>query len=504
MTLPLRLLVLAACAACLVSRAEMEWSTPEAEGISSAAIGAWLDACERELDAVHGFVIVRHGKTVAEGWWSPFTAERPHKLYSHSKAFTSTAVGLLVDAGKLDIDERLLDVFPDKAPAQPSEKLRALRIRDLLTMTTGMPYTDAERKDIAGDWVKLFLANGITNAPGTVFRYDSCASHVLAAVVERRSGEKLMDFLKTRFFDELGVAGSWCTTDPQGIACGGWGMNVTTRGLARFGQCYLQEGRWGSKQVLSKNWVRLASAHHTRTGRSAASDWGQGYGFQFWRCRHDCYRADGAQGQYTIVMPNEDAVVALSSGLGPMDKELDLVWTHLLPAMQAKPLPADPAAQKALADRCAKLALKTVTGAKTGTPALGKAFTLTGPKRRFGFRSARLAADGDGWTITLATPARELVIPVGYGSWRCGTARFEEEAYEKLGGLVGDQPTRASGAWTSPTTFRARVYLPDGTFRFDFEFAFAADGTLAFTTDLFGMGGGKWTLQGRPDKQPHT
>ncbi|MGN0846144.1 MAG: serine hydrolase domain-containing protein, partial [Kiritimatiellia bacterium] len=353
----------AAVVACVASAAEMERSTPEAEGVSSAAIGAWIDACERELDAVHGFVIVRHGKTIAEGWWRPFGAERTHMLYSHSKSFTSTAIGFLADDGKLDLDERVVDIFPERAPAPSASKIDRLRVRDLLTMTTGMPYTDAERKDFGGDWVKLFLANEVKDEPGTVYRYDSCATHVLAAIVERKSGMKLMDFLKARLFDEIGITRAWTTYSPTGVACGGWGMNMTTRELARFGQFYLQEGRWGGRQLLSRNWVRLATGYQTSTQRPGDGDWSQGYGFQFWRCRHNCFRADGAFGQYTVVMPDQDAVVSLHAGLGPMNKELDLVWKHLLPAMQAGALPENPAAQKALADRCARLALKTVAGA---------------------------------------------------------------------------------------------------------------------------------------------
>ena len=489
-------LVVLIAAAALPLVAEMEPSTPEAEGISSAAIGAWIDACERELDAMHGFVIVRHGKIVAEGWWRPFSADRTHMLYSHSKSFTSTAVGFLADDRKLDLDERVLDIFPDKAPSTPSTNVEFLRVRDLLTMTTGMPYTDAERKNIGGDWVKLFLANEAKDLPGTVYRYDSCATHVLAAIVERKSGMKLMDFLKARLFDEIGIERAWTTTSPQGVACGGWGMNMTTRELARFGQLYLQEGRWGGKQILSRNWVRLATAYQTSTQRSGDGDWNQGYGFQFWRCRHNCYRADGAQGQFTVVMPDQDAVVSLHAGLGPMEKELDLVWKYLLPAMQAKSLPPDAAAQTALKDRCAKLALRTVKGERTGMGALGRTFGLSGEQKRFRFTSARLDPKESGWVIVLGSPGGDVRIPVGFGAWHEGMARFENEEYEKLGGLVGVQPTAASGAWTAPNVFRARVYLHNTTFRLDLVFTFQEDGTLSLALDLFGMGGGKWSLKG--------
>ena len=482
--------------------AEMDRSTPEAEGVSSKAIDAWIDACERELDAMHGFVIVRHGKTIAEGWWSPFSADRTHMLYSHSKSFTSTAAGFLADEGKLDLDEPVASIFPDKLPPNPSVKLLSLRVRDILTMNTGMPYTDPQRKDPAGEWVKLFLANEVKDNPGTVYRYDSCATYMVAAIVEKKTGRKLMDYLGEKLFRPIGIEKAWTTTSPQGIACGGWGMNMTTRELARFGQFYLQQGRWGGRQLLSKKWVNLATSYQTSTMRSGDGDWNQGYGFQFWRCRHNCYRADGAFGQYTVVMPEQDAVVSLHAGLGPMDKELDLVWKYLLPAMKAEALLTDPAAEKALADRCAKLKLRTsrVLHPDFNMPApsdvLGKTYALTGGNR-FKFDSVRLEAKAGGWEAVFTRPnGPEIRFPFGAEDWCEGESYFEPYSYEALGGLLGNQPLAGSGAWKDHV-FSARVYAHNTTFRFDFMFDFKTDGKLVLDVNLFGMNGGRWKLDGQ-------
>ena len=214
-------IVLALAGTCAATAAPLDRATPESQGVPSAAIVRWIDACEREIGphhSLHGFVILRHGKVIAEGTWAPYdTLNRPHMLYSHSKSFTSTAIGFLVDDGKLDLDARVLSFFPDKAPANPSDNLKALRVRDLLTMNVGASFSDAERKDINGDWVKAFLANDIEKEPGTVFKYDSCATHMLAAIVERVSGMKLMDFLKARLFDPLGMTSPWSTVSPTGI-----------------------------------------------------------------------------------------------------------------------------------------------------------------------------------------------------------------------------------------------------------------------------------------------
>ena len=224
--------------------------SPESQGVSSKAIQGWIEACESESATntlkgfVHGFVILRHGKTIAEGTWAPQdTLGNPHMLYSHSKSFTSTAVGFLVDDGKIDLDDRLISFFPDRAPAEPSENLRQVRVRDLLTMNLGANRTDAERDDITGDWVKALLHNKIDNDPGMVFKYDSGATHLLAAIVEKVSGKPLMTFLKERLFDPIGMKSPWSTVSPTGVACGGWGMNMTTRDIARFGQFMLQKSK---------------------------------------------------------------------------------------------------------------------------------------------------------------------------------------------------------------------------------------------------------------------
>ncbi|MGN0827862.1 MAG: serine hydrolase domain-containing protein [Kiritimatiellia bacterium] len=428
-------------------------SSPEAEGISSRAILDYIEACERNLQYLHGFVLVRHGKIVAEGSWAPYdTLREPHMLYSHSKSFTSTAVGLLADEGKLDLDERLVDLFPEQIPAAPSANLQALRIRDLLTMNTGADITDSERKDIAGDWVKAILHNPIDHPPGTRFRYDSAATHLLAAIVEKRTGRPLMDFLAERLFKPIGIEKAWSTVSPTGVACGGWGMHMTTRELARFGLLYLREGEWNGRRILSPSWVRLATARHTasgpnRTTADSGSDWDQGYGFQFWRCRHDCYRADGAGGQFTLVMPHCDAVLSVHAGLGPMQLELNQVWQHLLPAFKDRPLPEDPKAYAALQQKLAALAIPPPPVAPDQSPVR---FTGTAATNRFGIAACTLEKKADG-TWLLQTGGRTL--KVGINRWIRNEWVFSGSRIEPLFAAVGKWNLALSGGWNSKGEF---------------------------------------------------
>ena len=473
--------------------------TPESLGVSSKGILDWVDACEKELDSLHGFVLLRHGKLVAEGSWGPYdTLNEPHMLFSHSKSFTSTAVGFLVDDGKVDLDERVVDIFPDKIPANPSENLRQLRVRDLLTMNVGAKRTDAESRDPAGDWEKAFLGNVIDNPPGTAFRYDSGATYMCAAIVERKSGMRLMDFLKKRMFDKIGIEQAWSTTSPSGTACGGWGMSMTTREMAKFGQLLLQQGVWQGERILSSEWIALATSRQTWSGAIAVagedgSDWHQGYGFQFWRCKPaGCYRADGANGQLTVVMPQHDAVLSVHAGLGDMQKELSLVWKHLLPAMKdASSIPEDKPAAAALKSRCARLAIRPLGGATKGAEKFcGKTFAFA--NSRHGFKTLKVTAAGDGWEVELATAAGTSRFPVGKDAWRAGEVVIDKGPHDVLGSVLGRKSLKVatSGGVGADGVFRIKSRFVTGPHDLDLAFG-ETDGRLSVTGRLRGIGGGK-------------
>ena len=484
-------MVSALCAASAF--ALMEPATPESQGVPSEAILKFIDGCEKTFDAgdlgaMHGFVIVRHGKVIAEGSWKPFdTLNETHMLYSHSKSFTSSAIGLLADRGKIDLDERIVDIFSNEVPAKVSENLAQLRVRDLLTMNVGKK--DHLLRD-GGDWVKEFLSKDFFRKPGTGFKYDSDATYMLAAIVEKKSGMKMMDYLQKNMFDQIGITKAWTTCSPQGIPCGGWGMNMTTRELARFGQLYLNRGDWDGKRVLSSDWVSLATTRQTWSGwqnvgvkaLGEGTDWEQGYGFQFWRCRHGAYRADGAGGQYTVVIPEKDMVVSAHAGLGDFPKELDLIWDNLLPVLKDAPLAENPSAQKKLADRLAKLAIKPVEFARARKWTTPFEFSLRENSR--GFKSVRFdPKDGGGCICTLVTRAGEQKFPAGTGEWQKGSIRIDTENYEGLGAYIGEHKTMASCGFVTGG-FHLKAYLTGTTGYLEF---IVKDGKL--TGQFYAMGG---------------
>lgn len=332
-------------------------STPEAQGISSAAILGFVEAADRNVNTLHSFMILRHGQVIAEGWWKPEAADTPHVLNSVSKSFNSTAVGLAIHEGKLKLDDPVLKFFPDDAPAEISDNLKAMKVRDLLTMTCGH---DTEPKAAGGaPTVKQFLAQPVPHPPGTHFLYNTMGSYTLSAIVTKVTGATTLDYLKPRLFEPLGIESPKWDASPEGHSLGGYGLYLRTEDLAKFAQLYLQKGQWNGKQLIPQEWIAQATSKqvpndqesHARIG----ADWKEGYGFQFWQCRHHAYRGDGAGGQFVVVMPEQDAVVAITAQTGNMQGELDAIWDQLLPAFKAEALPEDPAAREKLEEAVSKL-----------------------------------------------------------------------------------------------------------------------------------------------------
>jgi len=445
-------------------------STPEAQGIPSAAILALVDAFEKKIDAGHSLMVVRHGQVVAEGWWTPYQRSDNHVLYSLSKSFTSTAVGLAIAEGKLTLDDPVVAAFPEDAPASPSDKLKAMRLRDLLSMSTGQHGEDVDPfpYDSAESLPKLFLAKPVAHKPGTHFWYNTAATYMASAMVQKATGQSVLEYLKPRLFEPLGIANPVWDADRRGVTLGGFGLRVRTEDIARFGQLYLQKGRWNGRPLVPAAWVAQATARQVSNGSDPKSDWEQGYGYQFWRCRHGVYRGDGAFGQFCVVMPDEDVVVAITSGTSDLQGVLNLVWEHLLPAIRAGALPEDAAGQEALAKKMGALSLKPQEGSATSPLAkkvTGRRYAFPANDEKAESLALEIARDGE---VTLATrfAGREARVPMGFGKWG-------REALVPSGGR--DERASASGAWTSPDTYEARISLRETPFVLRAKLRFAGD-----------------------------
>ena len=424
-------------------------STPEAEGMASAAVLAFLAAAAHNTLELHSLMILRHGRVVADGWWAPYGPEFVHGLYSLSKSFTSTAVGLAVAEGRLSVNDRVAKFFPDALPATVSDNLAALRVKDLLSMSAGDEKEPTHDMVNQEDWVRYFLAAPITHPPGSVFMYNSAATYMCSAIVQKVTGQKVIDYLQPRLFAPLGIEGARWETCPRGINTGGWGLSVRTEDLARFGQLYLQKGAWRGRQILPAAWVEEATTFKIQQPLPAApgrpndrNDWVQGYCYQFWRCTHHAFRGDGAFGQFCVVMPDQDAVVVMTAESRDLQGQLDLVWEHLLPAMQPGPLPADAAGQKQVQQALFSLALALPEGQPASPAAArvsGKTFRLE--PNGLGLQSVAFAFGNAAVTVAFRGAQADYAIPCGVGRWQRGATA-----------LPGTPPRLVSGGAPKPGT----------------------------------------------------
>ena len=418
-------------------------ATPESQGISSAAILQFLDRAEAELDALHSVMIIRHGQNIAQGWWYPYSADKRHMLFSLSKSFTSTAIGMAIDEGLLSLNDTVISFFAEETPENPSDHLKAMRVRDLLAMNSGHQEDTTNRlgKDPNKTWVQEFLSLDVEHKPGTHFVYNSGATFMLSAILQKVTGQTVLDYLTPRLFEPLGIEDPIWESNPQGINFGGWGLSVKTEDIAKLGQLYLQKGEWNGKQLISKWYVEKATSRQTSNGSNPESDWEQGYGYQFWMCRHGLYRGDGAFGQYCIVMPEQDAVVAITSGVSDMQAVMNLVWDTILPAMKSDPLTENPAVQKKLEDRLANLNLKMPEGQLT-SPLMTKisAKTYVFDENDEGLLSVKIDSEKDKLVLTIKNQHGVHAINCGLGSWELGETILNSPTPQRIG---------TSGAWAT-------------------------------------------------------
>jgi CubicO group peptidase (beta-lactamase class C family) len=446
-------------------------SAPEAQGVSSAALLDFVTTLDQQIDGMHSLMIVRHGKVIAEGWWSPYAAEHNHVLYSLSKSFASTAVGFAVAEGKLSIDDEVLKFFPDDAPTNASNNLKAMRVRDLLTMSTGHQDEPPTAPDAVS--AKSFLAEPVPHLPGTHFKYNTAATFMQSAIVQKVTGQTVLEFLRPRLFEPLGIERPVWDANFQGISLGGYGLRVRTEDIARFGQLYLQRGKWNGEQLLPAEWIELATSKQTSNGSNPNSDWNQGYGFQFWRCRHNAYRGDGAFGQYCVVMPDQDAVMAITSGVKDMQAVLNVVWDKLLPALNPKKLKTNAAGVQKLKEKLAQLEVRTAQGSATSSLAdkvLNRKFVFPANDQKV--ESVALTSDA-ARTLTLAFrfAGKESRIPCGYLDWRKGRAPVMGSRLSQL----PDEPTAGSFAWTSNDTCVIKLCAYETPFHTTFTLKFDGD-----------------------------
>ena len=412
-------------------------SSPSARGVDAAGVLALVDSLEEAPGIeLHGLLLVRGGSVVAEGWWAPYSAERLHLLYSYSKSFTATAVGLAVAEGLVDLDATVLSYFPELDAEVTDERSRAIRVRHVLAMASGHREETIDRARAIDpvDMVRGFLLVPPDEEPGALFAYNQPCTFAAAAIVQRVSGESLVDYLRPRLLDPLGIGEVAWLRDASGREIGYSGLHATTEAAAALALLYQQEGRWDSEQLLSAEWVAEASTAHVPTPTGTGDDWTGGYGFQFWRSQHG-FRADGAYGQFGLVLPEHDAVLAITGQTSDTEGLLARVWEHLLPALQPEGAVAPTEAEEALATRLGALGLPPLAPAAVDVapgryrPSHSDVLSLTG---------LELSVEPAGWTLALIEGEDRLLVAPGSGAWTTTDVLASSAGRGPDGGLLVD------------------------------------------------------------------
>ena len=454
-------------------------SAPEDQRVDPAAILRFLDAVQDHPGVeMHSLMVVRHGHVVAEGWWAPYSAERPQLLYSLSKSFTATAAAFAQAEGLLDLDDTVVSHFGEFAADITDPRSRSVQIRHVASMASGHTremLDEALARDPA-EPVRGFLLIPPDREPGTAFAYSQPCTYTLASIIQRNAGLPLTRYLRPRLFDPLGIGHVGWQAFPPGREQGFSGLHARTEDIAKLGQLYLQRGRWGGVQLIPEQWVAEATSKQVGNPDGENPDWQQGYGFQFWMARHG-YRGDGAFGQFCVILPEHDTVVVTTAYTLEMQAVLDARWAHLLPGLGAT-APADASAHNQLEARLARLALPAcqahlapsgwarwtgkeftvTTGADGATEAFVALESLGGGQIQPTVSSVAVAPGADGMQISLIERDNSLTFPVGAGDWATSAP---------ADGHGDTIPVAASGGWLDDRTFRAEVIFLETPHRMD-------------------------------------
>jgi CubicO group peptidase (beta-lactamase class C family) len=401
-------------------------SIPELEGVSSSGIIDFLNAVDTGRQEIHSFMFLRHGKVIAEGWWNPYGPDYKHLLYSASKTFTATGIGLAVAENRLKLTDKVISFFPYSLPDSIGPNMKDLTVQNLLTMSVGQdPAPMGAGSD--EDWITAFIKTEPVHKPGSVFRYNNMATFMLSAIVQQVTGETLFDYLKPRIFDPLSIRGADWDNNPQGINLGMIGLRLHTEDLAKFGQLLLQNGKWNNKQLIPETWIKEATSFKIESSDPSnktpkeMNDWAQGYSYQMWRGRNNSVRLDGMAGQFVILFPDMDAIVVLTANARNTQKELDLVHSYLVPAIKSgKAIQKNPDSYDELRTKQAALRLKLQTSevSESGYTSQigGKEFILG--ENDYQIQSVYFAFNNSLCSFGIKRSNQVSVIKAGKGDWQ--------------------------------------------------------------------------------------
>ena len=435
----------------------MPRSHPEEQGVDPRAVVAFLEEVAGLGLELQSFMLYRHGHVVAEGWWWPYRADRPHMMHSLTKSVTVSGVGLAMEEGRFGFDDKVVSFFKGQLPAHIDDKLAAMTVRDLLTMRTGHAEETSGSvwRQVTTSWVAEFFKIPVVYQPGTKFVYTSAATYMLSAIVSKTTGQTMRDYLEPRFFRPLGIKDPRWDLSPNGINPGGNGLSWRTADSLKLGAVYVQGGMWEGKRVLPEKWTRA----------STASQLGQPeYGYQWWIGPNRIAYALGLFTQLSIVFPDHDAVLACTSAIDGSKKLLPTVWKYF-PAAFGANTAANAAADAKLQEKQNGLRVLPPL-VRTDSPVAarisGRAFTMKGNEDAVA--SVRFDFTGDRCVFTLHDDRGEHTVAVGLRDWIEGdTSMTGHKLHHEY------RPDRmrvvAGGRWLNEHTFEMTWQFVETSFR---------------------------------------
>ena len=457
-------------------------TTPEGAGIPSAAVVRFLGRLEAKRLCMHSVLMLRRGELAVEAYWRPYDRRSLHRLYSTSKSVVAVAVGLLVGEGRVRLDDPIAAYFPDKAPPDLHAYVAQATIRDLLMMATPHKYGHCTYTRSDPDWADTFFRTPPTHLPGKIFSYDTTATVMLSILVRRVTGEEFLDYLRPRLLDPLGISReAWCVETPCGHAWGGSGVLFTARDLAKFARFCLRRGRAGGRQIVPEAYLAAATSRQIDSAVANSDPEHQfGYGFQFWRTRHNGFACRGMGSQLAVCLPDHDFILVTlgDTQANPSGCALiyDALWEEILPSLgRQATLPPDPAAQAALAESLAGLTLMTVQGAAESPTAVrvqNRTYVMS--ENPMGIRKMRFAFAERAGTLFYENATGEHALGFGFGAQH--RQRFPETHYygPRIGKPYGDgYLCHTSASWALPDSLLIVCYATDaylGTLKMNFVF----------------------------------
>ncbi len=446
-------------------------TSPEAVGIRSAQVTAFFDSLlAYPQTEIHSVIVMRHGKVVGEMYPAPFRAEYKHTQFSCSKTFVAAAVGIAIGEKKLQLKDRLVSFFPKQLPKVVSWRLAGITVEDLLTMRSGF-VVDTKMRNVSLHWVQAYLNHPMNADPGKLFQYDSIDTYLLSAIVQKVTGMNVLDYLKQKVFNRLNIRDVNWERCPDGIVTGGWGLYIQAESLAKFGQLLLQRGQWHHEQLIPAAWVDAMMTRQVEFQK------GGGYGYQMWTCDYPtAMRADGAYGQYIIVVPKEDVVVVINQcTMNDGAKERSYIWNTLFKGMQGKPLPPSEDYQRLLRSTYSLPLLEGELTNKLMADYLGRTIQLQ--KNGLGWSSLRFNAN-DILEITDTTGVSGQVV-LGHQTWNTSAVPFHplNARYRVKNQFSTIQPPfRVGGcyAWQADE-LKASLHFVDWMGSVQMKFSFSGD-----------------------------